>query len=107
MNQWFFLPRLGRECFAELMGSRVAYNSKLGFKLTSETDISRALGALNSSLPVSSDDGYEVESICFVCGSSLGEGAPKDSVLCTPCASSEDAYALYTMRFVELMNSIS
>ncbi|HKW05059.1 MAG TPA: hypothetical protein VJN71_07155 [Nitrososphaerales archaeon] len=102
MNKWFTLPRVGTECFAELRRSNVLYDSKFGFKITGETDVQRALYALNSNLA----EGFALQSSCFVCGDLLDEGSAHGAVLCSVCFASEEIYAIYSMKFVELMEKL-
>lgn len=100
INKWFPLPRLGNECFAELRRAKVAYDSSFGFKITQETNVPKALSALSTAL----GEEFEVQSSCFICGGSLGDGA--GVILCQRCIASEDAYALYTMKFASLMDQV-
>lgn len=100
MNKWFPLPRLGTEFFGELRKARVSYDSKLGFKLTSETDVQSVLSTLSRAL----DEDYELETSCFICDGPIGDGVKAGSILCSSCAVSEDAYVLYTMKFASLMD---
>jgi hypothetical protein len=98
-NKWFSLPRLGKDVFAELMRSKVAYDSKFGFRLISTTDIPRALSILSKAL----GEPVELESTCFICDRPLGEENEPGSRLCADCKDREDAYALYTMKFATLL----
>ncbi|MGI0084976.1 MAG: hypothetical protein ACREBQ_07830 [Nitrososphaerales archaeon] len=99
MNKWFPLPRVGSECFAELRRASVAYDSKFGFKFTSGTDVQRALSALSAAL----GEGFELQSSCFICDGPTEDSETSGGTLCQRCATSEDAYALYTMKFARLM----
>lgn len=101
-NTWFSLPRLGRDVFAELMRARVKYDTKLGFKFTSETDIPRALSILRRAL----DQQVELEARCFICDNPLGEAEEPGAVICAECERKENAYALYTMKFASLMENL-
>ncbi len=100
-NVWFSLPRLGSQVFSDLMRTRIQYDSKLGFKINSSTNVSKALRILSDAL----GEPVVIAAPCFVCGKPLGEDQKKDAVVCSDCVGSEDAYALYTMKFVELMDS--
>lgn len=102
MNKWFTLPRVGTECFAELRRSNVLYDSKFGFKITGETDVQRALYALNSNLA----EEFALQSLCFVCGDLLDDGSTSGAVLCAVCLAYEEIYAIYSMKFVELMEKL-
>lgn len=102
MNKWFTLPRVGTECFAELRRSNVLYDSKFGFKITGETDIQRALYALNSNLA----EDFALQTPCFVCGNLFDEGSTRGAVLCASCIASDEIYAIYSMKFVELMEKL-
>ena len=99
MDSWFWLPKLGSG-FGEIKDSGVLYDSKLGFKITSETDLPRALSVLSRVL----SDQVQLVALCFVCGEPLGEDL--GSVMCGGCAGSDDAYALYTMKFASLMDQL-
>jgi hypothetical protein len=83
------------------MRSRVQYDSKLGFKFTSSTNVPKALQILSDAL----DDQVITATSCFICEKALGSEEKKDAVVCSECLSSKDAYALYTMRFVQLMDA--
>ncbi len=100
MNKWFSLPRIGAEYFAEIRRARVAYDSKFGFKLTPETDLESVLSILSRAL----GEDYELRASCFVCDGPLGDGEKAGTLLCSGCASSDDAYVLYTMKFAALMD---
>jgi hypothetical protein len=102
MNKWFSLPRLGREVFSDLMKSRVKYDTKFGFKITSETDVPRALSILSHAL----DQPVELASSCFICDKPLGENEKEGAVICLECAKEENAYSLYTMKFATLMDNL-
>jgi hypothetical protein len=97
-NKWFSLPRLGRDTFSELMRARVKYDTKFGFKISSDTDIPRALSILSRAL----DQPVELQSSCFICDRPLGEGDEPGSSICAECKNRDDAYALYTMKFATL-----
>jgi hypothetical protein len=99
LNKWFSLPRLGRETFADLMKARVKYDTKLGFKFTGETDVSRALHVLSKAL----DQAVELKSSCFICEQPLEETEPQGATICGVCLAKDDAYTLYTMRFASLI----
>src|SRR5487761_1810153 len=102
INKWFSLPRVGTECFAELRRARVTYDPKFGFKFTAETDVQRALSSLSAALP----DEFEIQSSCFICGAPLGENEMQGAILGTDCVGSDEAYALYTMKFARLMDQV-
>jgi hypothetical protein len=101
VNTWFSLPRLGTQVFSDLMRARVQYDSKLGFKIGTSTNIARALQILSEAL----EEPVVIAKTCFICDKPMGTDQKKDAVICSECLSSKDAYALYTMKFVQLMDA--
>ncbi len=101
-NKWFSLPRLGREVFSDLMKAKVKYDTKFGFKITSETDVPRAISVLSRAL----DQQVELQSSCFICNEILGENEKPGSIICAKCKDREDCYALYTMKFATLVENL-
>ena len=99
MDSWFWLPKLGSG-FGEIKDAGVLYDSKLGFKITSESDLPKALAVLSRVL----NDQVQLVSLCFVCGDPLVDDM--GYVMCEGCAGSDDAYALYTMKFASLMDQL-
>jgi hypothetical protein len=101
-SKWFSLPRLGKDTFSDLMKARVKYDTKFGFKITSETDVPSALSILSRAL----DQTVELESFCFICDKPLGEIDKPGSIICSECKGREDAYALYTIKFASLVENL-
>jgi hypothetical protein len=101
INKWFPLPRLGPEYFSELRRARVVYDSKLGFKITSETDVRSALSTLSRAL----GEDFELGRSCFICDNSIG-GDEVSRIICTKCADSDDAYVIYALKFASLMDQL-
>ncbi len=81
------------------MRARIRYDTKFGFKITPETDVSRALEILSRAL----DQRVELEKSCFICDKAIGEEEKPDAAICQQCRSKEDAYSLYAMKFATLM----
>lgn len=100
-NVWFSLPRLGSQVFSDLMRTRIQYDPKLGFRITSSTNVTRALQILSDAL----GEPVTLATACFICSKPLGQDEKKDAIVCQECLDSENAYALYTMKFVQLMDS--
>jgi hypothetical protein len=100
INTWFSLPRLGSQVFSDLMRSRIQYDPKLGFKITSSTNVSRVLQILSEAL----GEPVGIMTSCFICEKPLGREQKKDAVVCSECLASDDAYAMYTMKFVRHMD---
>ena len=101
INRWFSLPRLGKDVFSDLMKARVKYDTKLGFKLTESTDLRRALVVLSSAL----NEPVEIEKSCFICtGPLLSDRS--GAVICESCEAKENAYAIYTMKFASLAETV-
>jgi hypothetical protein len=104
MNKWFELPWVGKETYADLMKAKVKQDKKFGFKITSETNMSRALSILSAAL----DEPVEVARSCFLCDGPIEEEAEvgvSESSLCGNCVRNEDAYDLYVMKFAKLMET--
>jgi hypothetical protein len=101
-NKWFSLPRLGRDAFSELMKARVKYETRLGFKISSDTDLNRALSVLSNAL----DQKVELEWFCFICDKPLSENESSERTICSECRNREDAYAIYTMKFANLFEKL-
>jgi hypothetical protein len=102
MNKWFSLPWLGRETYSELMRAGLKYDKRLGYQLTSSTDISRALSILSRSL---ADQVVLVRS-CFVCDKPMEEESGEEFTICVECMKNQNAYDLYCLRFAKLMETI-
>lgn len=101
LDKWFKLPQLGKEVFSDLMKAKVMYDTKFGFQFTSQTNVTRAMAILSSSL----GEDVELASVCFVCGNPL-EDATKQALICQDCQEKDSAYDLYVMKFAKLMERI-
>jgi hypothetical protein len=82
------------------MRSRVQYDSKLGFRFNQSTNITKATRILSDAL----GEEVAIAKKCFICEKPL-DSERKDASVCSECIASDDAYALYTMKFVELMDA--
>lgn len=83
------------------MKAKVNYDSKFGFRFTSQTNVPRAITILSSAL----GEEVEVTKICFICGDSI-EAVLMDASICNKCQERDDAYDLYMMQFAKLMENI-
>ncbi len=103
LNSWFQLPFVGKEVYAELMKAKVKRDSRLGFRFTSETNVSRALTVLSNAL----DEPVELAKACFICDGALEEdsGAGSARTICKTCEGNSDAFDLYVMKFAKLMET--
>jgi hypothetical protein len=110
MNVWFTLPRLGKDTFSDLMRAKVKYDSKLGFSLTSSTNLERALSIISSAL----NEEVELVAKCYLCDNPLVESDPEQgsaidgpgSTLCDQCRRKGDALDLYRMKFAKAMENL-
>jgi len=104
MNSWFQLPFVGKDIYAELMKAKVKRDPRLGFRLTSETNVSRALTILSNVL----DEPVELAKACFICNGPLEEESESGSgrTICKACEGNSDAYDLYVMKFAKLMETV-
>ncbi len=103
MNRWFQLPWIGRETYADLMKAKVKQDKKFGFKITSETNLNRALSILSEAL----NEPVEVARSCFLCDGPIDDDphAGFETSLCSGCIKNEDTYDLYVMKFAKLMET--
>jgi hypothetical protein len=99
-NSWFQLPWVGKEVYADLMKAKVKRDTRLGFCFTSETNVPRALSILSLAL----NEPVELAKSCFICDKPLDE-SKEATTICTDCASNEDGYNIYIMKFAKLMET--
>src|SRR5271169_5528390 len=97
LNSWFQIPFVGKDVYADLMKAKVKRDPRLGFRLTSETNISRALTILANAL----DEPVELARACFICDGPLEEehGGDFARTICKTCEGNADAFDLYAMKF--------
>ena len=83
MNSWFQLPFVGKDVYADLMKAKVKRDPRLGFRFTSETNVSRALTILSNAL----DEPVELAKACFICEGALEEesGTISSRSICKTC----------------------
>ena len=104
MNSWFRLPFVGKDVYADLMKAKVKRDTRLGFRFTSETNVSRALTILSNAL----DEPVELAKACFICDGAL-EDEPEGSsprTICIACEENPDSFDLYVMKFAKLMETV-
>ncbi len=101
LNTWFRLPYVGKDVYIDLMRAKVKHESRLGFCVTSETNLSRAMAVLTSIL----NEPVEMARSCFICDKALEESLGEASSICRECASSHDSYDIYVMKFAKLMET--
>ena len=103
MNSWFKLPWVSRETYVDLMKAKVKHDSRMGFCLTAETNVPRALTLLSSAL----DEQVELARSCFICDKPLEESDSEVTIrsICKDCQSGSDSYDIYVMKFAKLMEN--
>ncbi len=104
LNSWFQLPWVGKEVYADLMKAKVKRDSRLGFRFTSETNVTRALSILSAAL----DEPVELARSCFMCDKALEESDSQAErrTICNDCESEQDSYDIYVMKFAKLMETV-
>jgi hypothetical protein len=102
LNSWFKLPWLGADVFQQLMRAGVKHDKQLGFKFTSATDKQRAISILRSAL----NEEVEIERVCFICDSPIGEADIESPTLCDRCINADNAYSLYVLKFQSLLDKL-
>jgi len=104
MNSWFQLPFVGKDIYADLMKAKVKRDPRLGFRITSETNVSRALTILSNVF----DEPVEVAKACFICNGALEEDSESGyaRTICKTCQENSDAFDLYVMKFAKLMEIV-
>jgi hypothetical protein len=83
------------------MKAKVKRDTRLGFCFTSETNVPRALSVLSTAL----DEQVELARSCFICDKPLDESLSESDTICKECASGEDSYDIYVMKFAKLMET--
>lgn len=111
LDEWFSLPRLGMDVFTKLVREAgLEYDKGKGFRATARTDLVTVTSVLQSALR----EETEVEVRCFICGEPVGCSTCVYSkvcdrrrisprCICEKCKNGKDAFALYSIRFAELL----
>ena len=100
LNSWFRLPYVGKDVYVDLMRAKVKHESRMGFCLTSETNVPRALALLMNIM----NEPVELARSCFICDKPL-EAKEEVSSICSECAYDPDSYDIYMMKFAKLMET--
>ena len=95
MNRWFSLPSLGRDSFREVMQTGIKYDKKFGFKITSETNVSRFVSVLSSIL----EEELDISRSCYICENPIESDLEPGRTICDECIDAKDAYVAYTDKF--------
>lgn len=110
IGEWFRLPFMGKDVFIRLRAADLKYDSKKGFMVTSATK----MDAMSSILRDALSEDVEFSLKCFVCGTSApcntciynhvcDRSIVSSACICDNCKDTDDAYALYSMGFVALL----
>jgi len=102
LNSWFQLPWVGKEVYADLMKAKVKRDARLGFSLTSQTNVPRALSILSAAL----NETVELAKSCFICDRPLDEATTETNSICAECLAGPDSYDIYVMKFAKLMETV-
>ncbi|MCP8314537.1 MAG: hypothetical protein H3Z53_09235 [archaeon] len=111
INEWFKLPRLGREFFISLMKAGLIYDKSKGFKAESNSDLATISSILKRAL--GEDFGFAPK--CFICNSILecyscayylicDVKSLTPNCLCDKCMNNEDAFAIYSNALMKKMS---
>jgi hypothetical protein len=92
---------VGKDVYVDLMRAKVKHESRMGFCLTSETNVPRALAILTNIM----NEPVELARSCFICDKPLEEVKEEGSSICGECASDPDSYDIYVMKFAKLMET--
>jgi len=111
VDEWFSLPRLGTDVFMKLVReARLQYEKGKGFRATASTDLVSAISMLEPVL----GEKLEIEVRCFICGapancprcaysSVCDRRKVSPRCICETCKEGKETFALYSLRFAELI----
>ncbi len=99
LNRWFSLPTLGKDIFRELMQCGVKYDKKFGFRISSETNLTRFTSAISDAL----GEEIEIARSCYICDDPIES---EKATLCENCIDSSNSFSLYVAKFEAQMEGL-
>ncbi|MEM3382735.1 MAG: hypothetical protein QXF43_03480 [Nitrososphaerales archaeon] len=111
INEWFKLPKLGKEYFMNLMKAGLVYDKYKGFKVDSNSD----LMAISSILKKALGEDFEFVPKCFICNSLIecyscayylicNVKNLTPNCLCDNCINDENVFTIYSKTLMKKMS---